>query len=390
MSPTSTNYQYRPDIDGLRAIAVGTVVLFHAGICCSGGYIGVDVFFVISGFLITSLLLKDLDRGTFTFVGFWERRTRRIAPALFVVSAATLVAGWLLLLPVDLINLGRATASQAVFAANVFYWLDSGYFSAASDEKPLLHTWSLAVEEQFYFIAPVLLWALYHVKPLRGRTSLLVLMTLGIVSSFLVSVYGVARHPVAAFYLLPTRAWELLLGSLVATLPPIPSPLNRRTVRDFAATTGFASILVPAFLYTKETPFPGVAALAPCLGTALLIWANGRTEGTAPTFIARLLSLNPIVFVGLISYSLYLWHWPLLAFATYYSPKLLPFSTRLLAVAAGIVLAILSWTICGDSVPAAKTPGVNGINLDRCGTRTGLICRHWNLVHRVSGNPPAF
>jgi len=332
-------FRYRPDIDGLRAVAVLVVVLYHAGFGCPGGYIGVDVFFVISGFLITSLIWRELENKTFDFGAFWERRARRIVPALIVVTIATLIAGWFLLLPVDFKSLGRASASQAVFAANIHYWHDSDYFATASVEKPLLHTWSLAVEEQFYLVVPFLLWGIFRSTRLRSRAGVLALITTGLVLSFLISIYAVSRHPTAAFYLLPTRAWELLFGTLIAFLPTASVLVRRRSLREFIALAGLALILIPVFYYTTQTPFPGLAALPVCLGTALLIWANGLGQ----TMVGKALSTRPVVFLGLISYSLYLWHWPLLAFSKYAAIAPLSGGYRAGMLSLGLVLAILSW-----------------------------------------------
>lgn len=334
---------YRPEIDGLRAIAVLAVVLFHAGFGCPGGFVGVDIFFVISGFLITSLIWKDLESGCFTFANFWERRARRIVPALVVVTMATLAAGWFLLLPADFKSLGRASASQAVFGANVHYWRDSGYFAGNADEKPLLHTWSLAVEEQFYLIVPFVLWAMFRTAKMRSRNVVLKVLAVSFVASFALSIHGVARHPNATFYLLPTRAWELLLGSLIAFLPSNPSLLAGRNRREFIALAGLALILVPVFTYTPKTPFPGIAALPPCLGAALLIWANGQVAGSVPTVAGALLANRPFVFIGLISYSLYLWHWPFLAFSKYSSLQGVTPSQRASMLGLGLLFAILSW-----------------------------------------------
>ncbi len=335
--------RYRHDIDGLRAIAVGLVLLFHADFGCSGGYIGVDVFFVISGFLITSLIWRDLESGRFTFANFWERRMRRIAPALIVLTLATVIAGWFLLLPTDFENLGQATASQAVFAANFHYWRNSGYFTGAADEKPLLQTWSLAVEEQFYLIAPFFFWAIFQLPFFRRRTTLCWTLILALAISLGASIYGVEHHPWAAFYLLPTRAWELLLGSLIAFIPTNFLITKRRSLCEIASLVGLTLILVPAFAYTKLTPFPGLSALPPCGGTALLIWANGSPDGKPYTLIGRTLSLRPIVFIGTISYSLYLWHWPFLAYARYLALLPLSYTDRAIALALGFVFAILSW-----------------------------------------------
>ena len=210
-APLIQNFRYRPEVDGLRAVAVLAVVLFHAGLGFPGGYIGVDVFFVISGYLITSLIINDLEQGRFTLTNFWERRARRIIPALAAVVPATLIAGWFLLTPRDYADLGKSAACQSVFGANFYFWRTTlgGYFAGAADEMPLLHTWSLAVEEQFYLIVPLTLAGLFRIPGLRTRRVLFALFGAGILVSLLVSLYGVAHYRVAAFYLLPTRAWEL-------------------------------------------------------------------------------------------------------------------------------------------------------------------------------------
>lgn len=337
------SFRYRPEVDGLRAVAVLAVVLFHAGLGVPGGYVGVDVFFVISGFLITSLIIKDLEAGKFTLAQFWERRARRILPAIGVVVLATLVAGWFLLLPSDYSNLGRSAAWQAVFGANFHYWLSTGYFAGAAEEMPLLHTWSLAVEEQFYMVVPLLLLGVFRLPRFRSRRILLSLFAAGIAVSLVASIYGVARHPAAAFYLLPTRAWELLCGAFIALVPVKWIPCSRISREGFSLL-GLVGILLPCWLYTKATPFPGFAALSPCLGAGLFILAS-TDSGTSHQLpaSARLLASRPIVFIGLISYSLYLWHWPFFAFSTYWALEPLSLGFRLALVAASFGLAILSW-----------------------------------------------
>lgn len=333
-------FRYRPDIDGLRAIAVLAVVLFHAGLGFPGGYVGVDVFFVISGFLITSLIIKDLEQGKFSLVSFWERRMRRIWPPLVVVVAATLAAGWFLLLPDDYAELGRSSIWQTLLSANVYFWQDSGYFAGAADEKPLLHTWSLAVEEQFYLVLPLVLMGVAWSGKLRRRT-LTALFSFVVVGGLAVSGYGAFHHPSATFFLLPTRAWELAVGSLLAVMPSDPK-LGYRS-RDVVSIFGLLGVLVPCFLYDKNTVFPGMAAAPPCFGTAALIWAN-RTPNSQPQGrIAGLLSTPSVVFVGLISYSLYLWHWPIFAFTHYWNFGELTLHTSLACVAASFVLAIASF-----------------------------------------------
>jgi peptidoglycan/LPS O-acetylase OafA/YrhL len=332
-------FRYRPEIDGLRAVAVVSVILYHAGLGFSGGFVGVDVFFVISGFLITSLIWKDLEQGNFTFPRFWEKRARRIVPAAVVVIIATLIAGWYLLLPGDFKKLGAAAMAQSFFSANFHFWHDSGYFEGIAAQKPLLQTWSLAVEEQFYLFAPLILWCMYRAKVLRGRLAVILMLGLGFMLSFALSIYNVAHHPTAAFYLLPTRAWELLLGGILAFVPVSSLLLGRRYFREIIAIIGLAFILIPVFLYNSGTPFPGLAALFPCLGTALVIWANSLSS----TVVGGMLSKRPVVFVGLISYSLYLWHWPLLAFSKYLAFTPLSFGYRVALIMLGFVCAILSW-----------------------------------------------
>lgn len=295
---------YRSEIDGLRAIAVLPVVAFHAGMQgLSGGYVGVDVFFVISGFLITSILWREMGDGEFTFRAFYFRRAKRILPALYVVLAATLVAGYLLLTPVDLRTLSESALSVLGFASNFYFWTQSGYFGPAADQLPLLHTWSVSVEEQFYIVFPALLLAIHR---FAGRYALIVVGVL-LAVAFAGSAWLTAYHPMASFYLLHTRAWELLLGATLALLPQQHkiSPL----VAAPAFLIGIAMIVTAIVTFDADTRTPGLAAALPCMGAALIIWA-----GTNASY-ARLLLANPLmVGVGRISYSMYLWHWPLVIY----------------------------------------------------------------------------
>lgn len=343
MTPLIGRFRYRAEIDGLRALAILAVLFFHAGCGFPGGYVGVDVFFVISGFLITSLIWKDLEQGRFTFLGFWEKRARRLFPALLVVTASTLIAGWFLLLPSDFKNLGQAAASQILFAANIYYYFNAGYFSGLSEDKPLLHTWSLAVEEQFYFIVPFLLCGLFKVTQFRTRKVVATFISAALIASLAASIYGIKLSPSATFYLLPTRSWELLLGSLVAVSLLSKSFMSQSALRNFLAFFGLALIAISVFFYTRETPFPGLAALPPCAGTALIIWATTHNEGEDPTWLGRILSLRPITFTGTISYSLYLWHWPIFAYTNYYTLTPLPTSYRVGLIVLVFFLAILTW-----------------------------------------------
>lgn len=308
MTTANSKHSYRPDIDGLRAIAVVAVVLYHAGLGFPGGYTGVDVFFVISGYLITGLILRDLRQNNFSFLDFWERRARRILPALAVVVAFAIAVGHFILPPDEYARLARSVIGLALFSSNVVFYRENDYFGPAAESKPLLHTWSLSLEEQFYLLIPLFLWVLYRV----GRTKLLLwgLAALTLLS-FALSVVGVYLFPWATFFLLPTRAWELAVGSLLAFAKPVSSD----NVRSIMSWLGLLGVLVPFFVYSKTTPFPGVAALPPVLGTALLIWSGCQPDRPhRKTGVARLLECKPVVFIGLISYSLYLWHWPLLAY----------------------------------------------------------------------------
>jgi len=327
-------FKYRADVDGLRAIAVVLVLLFHADLDISGGFVGVDVFFVISGFLITGLILKEQQSEGFQLSQFWIRRVRRILPVSTFVVMATLVAGFFILLPIDYSKLAKSTIAQQLMVSNFFFLKSTGYFEGAANEMPLLHTWSLAVEEQFYLFYPFVLMLL---STLTRRKMVRWLIAIALIS-FVVSEWGTRTHPSASFYLLPFRAWELLLGGLLCFVPS-PSKLKGWMLSGLS-WLGIAGILVAAFSFDHTTRFPGVAALLPCMGTAMVIYANSLRLTSAGTVLAS----APFVFVGLRSYSLYLWHWPLLALLrTLHSGAQPELSSRLLALAASFVLAELSY-----------------------------------------------
>ncbi|WP_025857415.1 acyltransferase family protein [Pseudomonas sp. CHM02] len=329
-----TTLAYRRDIDGLRAIAVLAVVLFHFGVPgVSGGFVGVDVFFVISGFLITSIIWRERQAGRFSFVDFWARRARRILPPLFVMMATTLVAGWFLLAPKDYAALGRSVHYQATFSSNLLFARQHGYFDAASDIKPLLHTWSLAVEEQFYIVFPLLLTLL------SSRLKYWRLALFGVLLvSFGMSVWAVTHQPQKAFYLLHLRAWELLAGAMLAVLP-MRNWRASPAVAQGVSLVSMGLILIAVFGFDRHTPFPGAAALLPVLGVVGLIWANGQQH----TWVGRLMSSRVMVGIGLISYSWYLWHWPVFVYANYAAVDGL--STLELAglLLLSLVLGYLSW-----------------------------------------------
>ena len=328
---------YRPDIDGLRAVAVIFVVLNHLDSrLMPGGYVGVDVFFVISGYLITAIISREVAEGRFSFRSFYERRVRRIFPALFVMLAVTLAACYLLMLPSDYVHTLRVALSTLLFSSNLLFWQQkTDYFDVINVSlSPLMHTWSLGVEEQFYLIFPVLLLLCY--RYFRSRV-LTVLLVCALVSFGLASVVLLARgNSLAAFFLTPFRMWELLAGSVLAL--GLVAPTQLRWLREWLAALGLVAIFAAGFLYSDGTPFPGPAALAPVLGAVSILYAGA----SGPTYVGALLRSRLFVYVGLISYSLYLWHWPLFSLAQYingmeaYKPAYL---LLLLAVAFALSMA---------------------------------------------------
>lgn len=326
--------RYRPDIDGLRAVAIVPVVLYHAGFSAfSGGFVGVDVFFVISGYLITSIILAEIDGGTFSLARFYERRIRRIFPAFFAVLAFCLLVSTWLLLPADLAAFAKSAEAATLFASNVIFGRASGYFDSGSELKPLLHTWSLAVEEQFYLLFP---FSLIVVRRYLRRSYISIAIAVVLVS-FVWSAFGVRYDREAAFYLAPSRAWELGIGALLA-MGAIRAP-HSRILCNGLAVAGLGLIAYSVFAYTGSTPFPGPAAVLPCAGTALLIVA-GAKHGSV---VNSVLGWRPFVLIGLISYSLYLWHWPVLVFAKYYAIRPLHQTETLAALAFATIAAVMSW-----------------------------------------------
>jgi len=295
--------QYRREIDGLRAIAVVPVILFHAGFSAlSGGFIGVDVFFVISGYLISGILIAELEAGNFSVLRFYERRARRILPALFTVLAVCIPFAWVLMLPNRFKDFLDSVVAVVFFGSNILFWREYGYFEPEVGLKPLLHTWSLAVEEQFYLLFPLFLLLVWRF----GRNRTLWAIAAIAVISLLISEWGSRFAPTANFYLAPPRAWELLAGSICAFVLAARAPQSSNVL----SIIGLGLILGSIFLYDERTPFPGVYALAPVGGTVLIVLYAG-----AGTLVARLLSSAGFVGIGLISYSAYLWHQPIFSFA---------------------------------------------------------------------------
>ena len=328
---------YRPDIDGLRAVAVLAVVAYHAfPQALPGGFVGVDVFFVISGYLISTIILAALQQGRFRFRDFYVRRVVRIFPALVLVLAAALAYGWVALLAGEYRKLGTHTAAGAAFFANVAYWREAGYFDIDAQLKPLLHLWSLGVEEQFYILWPALLAGAYW-RRLNVWTATAVLAAL----SFAINAGGIHSYPVATFFLPFSRLWELLLGALMAEAALV-GP--RWTWREGSAwpsslaVTGIGLIATGAAILRADMAFPGGWALLPTVGSALVI-----AVGPDAWLNRAVLSRRPLVLIGLISYPLYLWHWPLLSFARHAGAGPLSLELVLALVAASIVLAWLTW-----------------------------------------------
>jgi peptidoglycan/LPS O-acetylase OafA/YrhL len=337
--PHTRRLNYRPEIDGLRAIAVLSIILFHAGFrTFSGGFVGVDVFFVISGYLITLIIISEKDNGAFSLVRFYERRARRILPALFLVMLLTVILSWWWLSPSDMRQFSKSVVSVTTFSSNFFFWQHSGYFDRTAESNPLIHTWSLAVEEQFYLFFPIFLlifWR-YGVK-----VTSVALLAFGIASLSLAE-WGSWTRPVATFYLLPTRGWELLLGALAAIYLYRQTRTNvhvaSNTISEVACLIGFILILYPILIFSSETPVPGVYGLLPTVGTLLII-----VFGTKRTVVTKILSWRILVFVGLISYSAYLFHQPIFAFARAYTTGEPSKYLMVILVAATIILATLTW-----------------------------------------------
>lgn len=350
--------KYRREIDGLRAVAVLPVILFHAGFrAFGGGYVGVDVFFVISGYLITSIILHEKQSGKFTLKNFYERRARRILPALYTVLACCVPAAWYLLMPPDMKDFSQSLSAVSLFSSNFLFWQESGYFDTAAELKPLLHTWSLAVEEQYYLIYPVFLAAVWRFRKKWVVTSLI---AIGL-GSFALAQWGASHNSSSSFYLLPARGWELLIGAVAAfymyfkTTPPSSTALSRLS-NEIMGFAGLLMISYAVFTFNETTPFPGLFALLPTLGALLIILT------TSPTTVAgKLLGATPLVSIGLISYSAYLWHYPMFAFARYKTaakPEDIVFVTL---TAASLIIAFIVWKYIEQPFRKKRYAPGNGI-----------------------------
>jgi len=323
---------YLSHVDGLRAVAILSVLGFHAApSLVPGGFVGVDVFFVISGFLITSILRKEMAQGSFRLTNFLARRARRIVPALAFVVLVSFVVACLLLTPEQLSEFGRSLTATALFGANIHFYNTTDYFALAAQERPLLHTWSLAIEEQFYIVWPV---ALLFLTTWLPRKAALLVIAGAALASFALFMVSASDEPTYAFYMPHCRAWELLIGALLAlTIEHLVVP---RRLAQALAGLGFAAIALSVFVLSETAPHPGIATLLATLGTAAIIVVCNNQF----TLVGRTLSLRPVVWIGLISYSLYLWHWPVLAFAKIQ----LPSEPSMIMVAALLALSgALAW-----------------------------------------------
>lgn len=331
---------YRPEIDGLRALAVLPVIFFHAGFqTFSGGFVGVDVFFVISGYLITSIILTEKKAGTFTIANFYERRARRILPALFVVMLVCLPFAWVWMLPSDMKLFSKSLVAVSAYSSNILFWLESGYFDTANELKPLLHTWSLAVEEQYYLFFPVFLLLTWRL----GKRWIVVMLALMAIVSLALAQWGSLNKPDATYFLLPTRGWELLIGAFVAFYFSYKNLSEDKRIQNLltqqvGGVFGLLLIGYAVFVFDRTTPFPGFYALIPTMGaTFIILFANEKT------LVGKLLSNKLIVSIGLMSYSAYLWHQPLFAFARQISINELDTTVLSLLTFITFVFAYFSW-----------------------------------------------
>jgi len=323
--------KYRPEIDGLRALAVIPVILFHAGFdIFKGGFVGVDIFFVISGYLITTILIEDIENNKFSIINFYERRARRILPALYFIMLVCVPFAWMWMLPSQMKDFSLSLITVSFFTSNFLFWRESGYFEALADQKPLLHTWSLAVEEQFYLLFPIFLIFVWRF----GKNKVFWIIIFMTLTSLILSEWGWRNKPIANFYLAPTRAWEIFSGAIVAFI------IQKKGIQknNVLALIGLIAVVFSIFTFDESTPFPSLYAIVPIIGALLIVLFAEKT-----TITAKILRTKALVAVGLISYSAYLWHQPLFALARI---KLDQKPSEILMVTLSILslaLAVISW-----------------------------------------------
>ncbi len=365
---------YRNDIDGLRAIAVLTVVAFHFDLrtIAPGGFVGVDVFFVISGFLITKIIYDDISSNKYSVIDFYDRRMRRIFPALFLIFVCCIAATYFLRLQSLATLTARSLTSSALFVSNILFYKTYGYFDEAAALNPLLHTWSLSVEEQFYVLFPIFVFAVRRLPPIV-RTASILTITAG---SLLYSAWLVKTDISGAFYLVQSRAWELMVGALLAnsTLPPIAD----LRIAEIVAVVGLGLIAGSVLFLHDTIAFPGFAAVPACAGAASIIYSSSSTR----TKVSQILGSWPFRFIGLISYSLYLWHWPVIVFYKYFrEPNRVE---KLGLVAFCIVMAALTWQFVER--PFRRKPHLLGSKATLC--MGGLLMIAVSVVTTIGATVP--
>ena len=327
--------KYRSEIDGLRALAVIPVIFFHAGFeIFKGGYVGVDIFFVISGYLITTIIINEMELGKFSLINFYERRARRILPALFFVMLVCIPFAFFILFPSDLKDFSQSLVAVSTFSSNFLFWSESGYFDTAAELKPLLHTWSLSVEEQYYILFPLFLLLTWRL----GKKWVLILLAIIFIISLSTSHWAAHNASSANFYLLPTRGWELLLGVFSAFYLQTNKFFRSKNINQIASLLGMSLIVYSIFSYDDKTPFPSLYALVPTVGTVLLI-----LTAVKGTIVHKILSFRIMVGIGLISYSTYLWHLPLFVFSRHVNPTELSSFLLIILSLLSFFMAYISW-----------------------------------------------
>ena len=338
---------YRPDIDGLRAVAVLLVVFFHFGLGFSGGYTGVDVFLVISGFLITGIIRKELAQGTFSLYQFWLRRVRRIVPAQLFMCLIVVLVSYMLLMPAELVSVGRSLVSLVFLRSNIYFHSHLGYFDPSAEGQPLLHTWSLSMEEQYYLLFPFLMLCIGRFR--TSVSAVRVLSALALVS-FAACVIVTSNWPSYAYYRIATRAWEFLLGGLLTFIPAIRPESRLRYFLGILPSVGLIGILTVAHFYTPETRFPGIAALLPCVFAGMILFRPVPEK----SWVGMILHARSMTTIGRMSYSIYLWHWPIFVMLHHVRAGLMTPTDRIMALALTAICGWMSWQVIETPVRNKK------------------------------------
>ncbi len=375
--------KYRPEVDGLRALAIIPVILYHAGFSIfSGGFVGVDVFFVISGYLITTIIISEVSERRFSLVTFYERRARRILPPLFLVIFVSIPFAWLWLVPRDLQDFYQSILAILTFSSNFLFWLESGYFEPAAELKPMLHTWSLAVEEQYYIIFPLFIMVMWRL----GQRVVFTMLAIFCLCSLFLAQWEAYNNADRGFYLLHTRGWEILLGSLVGMFLFRKKKIEfKSTIHQSLSLMGLCLILYSVFFYDRDTPFPSLYTLVPTLGAVLII-----LFAKPQTIVYKLLSCRALVWIGLLSYSIYLWHQPLMAFAKYRSASEPTELFMMVLVLLSILLAYLTYLFIEKPfrdktfISRPKIFGISGVGAIFLAGVSGYVISQDGLKNRYS------